>query len=993
MRIRLLGEVAVTPDAAESPPDAVGVTIASPRLQRVLATLVLRPGAVTLDAIADALWDGALPVNWKPALRNAVAKLRRELDGVGAGGDIVVATTPTGYRLGRGHSVDVHTAVADVDSAVDALEAGDADRAFDLAVPAAALLAIGLAPTLDGDWLLPERTRIATAELRGLEVAAAASVMTGRAGEAVRYAELAVERDGLREEAHRQLIAAHLAAGNRGAALRAYEHCRRTLADELGVGPDERTAELHRRALGTEPPRGGRSGLRRDAPFTGRVDELAVLAKRIAPSSVVVIVGPPGIGKSLLADEAATMLRERFDGGRFDVDLEAVGDDSALGAVAGAVGAELPYDAGATAVCAALAARGPVLLVLDGADRCADAIASLAATLTVAAPNVAVVVTARQQIGTPGAHVVRVAGFDPATDGVQCFAAHAERAGIELPAGSDAAAKVVELCRIVDGNPLAIALLARQAGVASLHDLVAGAERDPASTPLASVIQSTVDGLDSSERHVFTRLSVVHGAASLDLVQAVAASSDLPAARVTRILSQLAERGLVQLDRGDVHWRYDLHPTLRVAARSLLGLEAGDAYGRLADALFTMLPTSATLPPPVASIRALLPAVRGYLDAALGGAADVDPALRLAFWLHRYWAADGVDEGIHWLTRLLARAGAGSPHGGLAAFGLGYLLVWVGRPVEASEHLGDSCRALARTDDVMLPAAHYYLAGTYENRQPALAREHFRAAMDAARRHGNAMLATVCAEGLGVVEFEEGHVDAGLARIEESLVARQAIGGDDLLKVGLAEYARMLVSADRLDDADRELRRAERLLGDEARIANITACATRARLARLRGRPAVARRYALRAAEMIASTGVRRLEAIPQITLALLELDAGDAEAAASRLAAAAKSSVESDQPQFLADVLDAATIVACHAGQADQAACLAGATDALRARAHVVRPRPEQRELDAALAGLESPDTTRRRRDGASLDAASLVDLVVELAGTELTVRRVAAG
>ena len=51
------------------------------------------------------------------------------------------------------------------------------------------------------------------------------------------------------------------------------------------------------------------------------------------------------------------------------------------------------------------------------------------------------------------------------------------------------------------------------------------------------------------------------------------------------------------------------------------------------------------------------------------------------------------------------------------------------------------------------------------------------------------MLATVCAEGLGVVEFEEGHVDAGLARIEESLVARQAIGGDDLLKVGLAEYS------------------------------------------------------------------------------------------------------------------------------------------------------------------------------------------------------------
>src|SRR5699024_4302311 len=103
----------------------------------------------------------------------------------------------------------------------------------------------------------------------------------------------------------------------------------------------------------------------------------------------------------------------------------------------------------------------------------------------------------------------------------------------------------------------------------------------------------------------------------------------------------------------------------------------------------------------------------------------------------------------------------------------------------------------------------------------------------------------------------------------------------------------------------------------------------------------------------------------------------------------------ESDQPQFLADVLDAAVIVACRAGQGEQAACLAGAAHALRARAHVVRPRPEQRELDAALAALESPDSARRRRrrDAATLDAASLVDLVVELAGTELTVRRVTAG
>lgn len=986
MRIRLLGDIAVAPDGVESSPGDGWSVIVSPRSQCVLAMLALRAGVVTTDAMAEALWSGDLPVHWKPALRNAVAKLRRELDAVGHPGGSIVETTPTGYRLGRGQHLDVHDAIADVKAAVDALGAGDADRALELAAPAASVLGRGLAPALDADWLLADRTRVANAEMRALEAAATASVRTGRPADAVGFATRAIERDPLREEAHRQLIGAHLAAGSRAEALRSYERCRRTLADELGVPPDDRTADLYRRALGSESPSERAVRGRHETPFTGRVRELAALTERIASSTVIELVGPAGIGKSRLADEAAASSRERFAGGRWRVDLEDVDDDSALGAIAGALGVELAADADAASVCGMLAARGPTLLVLDGVDRCADAVAALAAALSTRAPDVAVIVTSRRPVGAPGATVVKVAGLDPVTDAVHCFVAHARHAGIELPDGDDATTEIVELSRLVDGNPLALALLARQAGVTSLRDLVDDAARDPGTTPLSAVIRSSVGLLDHDERHVFARLAIVGGAANLALVQAVAADGNLPAGRVTRILSQLAERGLVQLDRGEVHWRYDVHPTLRRAGRDLLGADGPDAYGRLADAVFTMLPGHATHPPDVSGTRVLLSAIRGLFEAALAGKADADRALRLAFWLHRYWAADGVDQGIYWTTRLLDAAGPRAPHRGSASFGLGYLLIWAGRPAAASVHLAVACDELGRADDVMVAAAHYYLASTYENRQPDAARRHYQAAIDAAIRHGDEMLATVCAEGLGTVECDEGDFDAGLARYEASMAARYSRGGDELLKAGMGEFARMLMTAGRLDDAERALGRGEALLGDEPRIANIITSATRARLDRVRGRPRSARRAAMRAVEMVASTGVRRLEALPHVTLALLEVDEGDAVSAASRLAAAAKSSAETDQPHLLADVLDAAAIVACRAGAGEQAARLAGASDGLRERAFVVRPRPEQGELDEAAAALAFPGWRTVRRAGAAIETAAVVDLVVELAGTDLT-------
>lgn len=1000
MHIRLLGDVTVTSCA-------VTVGIESPRERLCLATLALWPGAIAIDDLADVVWNGRLPTNWKPSLRNSIVKLRHRLESAGCGGNSLVATTPTGYRLAGVSSVDLQAAVAAADAADEALAAGDHPEALRLAESAIVALSDELLPEVDTDWLIPHRTRAHSASVRALQIAADSSRALGRVQEAIGLAERAVGADPLREESHRQLIAALSVAGDRRAALRAYEACRQTLAHELGITPDDRTVACYREALGYAAPPAPGLRMQRDTPFVARDDDIAALNTIVAAATTVSVTGPGGIGKSRLVVEFAARAGERFEGGRYVVALEGVrNDDVVVAAVAAALGIRRAPDDGdlLDAIVADLAPRGPALLVLDGIDHVLDATARVVAAVNAGCPQAAILVTGRGPLGVSGEMVSRLGPLDEHIGARQCFRAYAGLAGTELAADERTNEAIDEVCRAVSGNPLGIELAARQTALASIADLVDRLRQesaddlvdaevgpsDPRSDPLGltSVIASTVDLLDDVELELFRRLAVINGPVDLQLVEATVGGTIIPARRVVRALSQLADRGLVTLDRSAVRWRYEQHAMLRATGRRLLGPEGSrEAHARLATALFARLPAQATSPPPVAAIRDLVPTIRGYLSAVLAGEADMESGLRLAYWLHRYWAADGIDEGTRWLRRLLGAAGPGCAGRGSAAFGLGYLLIWAGRPDDAAGWLTTATELIDRGDPSHA-SAHYLLASSFENRQPALARHHYAAAVAAAEEAGLTDLALACAGGLGIVEFEAGERDRGLHRFEATLAAQEAAGQVDSMIVHLPQYAWMLISVGRFDDADRALRRAESAFGADVRIASIVTAAARARLERLRGRTDDAWRHARRAVEMITATGARRLDGLPRSTLALLELDAGRTSGALAELAEGAKSSAECEQFAALADVMDAATIVALRIGRTEHAGVLHGATNALRTRAQSVRPEPEQRELHAAITAAEGNSTVGRNdrweqscRHGEDLDVSELVDLVVELA------------
>ena len=238
-----------------------------------MAALALSTGAVTVDRLADMVWGETPPTNWKPALRNIVAKLRQRLDSIGAGGKVVIETTASGYRLAAGCTVDVHAAVRLSDAADESLADGDPDAAIELATEALDRLANPLLPDLDAEWVTGYRTRVEWARNRALQVAAAACRALGRFSQAIDLARRAIEDNPLGEESHRQLIAALAASGDRSAALRAYEDCRRTLATELGISPDRETVDLasHGPRHGAERP----AQHRVQGPLLGRQDELA----------------------------------------------------------------------------------------------------------------------------------------------------------------------------------------------------------------------------------------------------------------------------------------------------------------------------------------------------------------------------------------------------------------------------------------------------------------------------------------------------------------------------------------------------------------------------------------------------------------------------------------------------------------------------------------------------------------------------------------------
>jgi predicted ATPase len=508
--------------------------------------------------------------------------------------------------------------------------------------------------------------------------------------------------------------------------------------------PRESTAE--------EPPPAGALPVP-PTPLVGRDREVAAVGDLLLRDSVrlVTLTGPGGVGKSRLAVEVAERLGPGFEDGVRFVDLTSV---TAAELVAAAIAAGLGLSTSGGRLIADLKSYlrpRRLLMVLDNFEQVAGA-APLVADLLAAAPGVVALATSRVVLRLRGEHEFPVpplpvpqtgAGRDAAEvrqyASVRLFAerAKAADAGFELTSGN--AQAVAEICRRLDGLPLAIELAAAkvrllppQALLARLDDrmrLLTGGARDlpERQRTLKSTLDWSFDLLPAGEQALFARLGVFAGTFDLQAAEAVcgdadaAASSDPAGAMpVLDTLGSLVDSSLVRPDTRTGEARFGLLETIREYALERLraGAEWREAHDRHAAYFLALAePAAAELQGP-GQLAWLdrLETEHDNLGAAMSWLTDQDelgPVLQLGMATWRFWWFHGhAEEFTSYGEKILARSEQLPPHQlGLALVLCGRMLFAAGDQARAQALLGQSLSLFRQARDELRLAMVLALLG------------------------------------------------------------------------------------------------------------------------------------------------------------------------------------------------------------------------------------------------------------------------------------------
>ena len=332
----------------------------------------------------------------------------------------------------------------------------------------------------------------------------------------------------------------------------------------------------------------------RTAPLYGRASELAAVVSLLGSHAVVSIVGPGGIGKTRLALAAATTAHDRYADGVWWIELAAVQHAGLLApTVAGALGLTLPAGRPAVDALAGALSDLSALLLLDNCEQVAESVSQLVDAVRARAEGVHVLVTSQKPLKAASEWVFRLGALAlPLTTSLEAVAqsgavelfvdrASAAEQRFELAAGN--AEAVVEICRLLDGIPLALEMAAARIpllGIDRLRDklgqrfklLIGGASTRPRrQQTLRAALEWSCALLSDDERAVLCRLGVFVGGWTLGLAQRVVSDERIDEWSVLDLLGQLVDKSLVVND-GASEPRYRLLETTRAYALELLEL-------------------------------------------------------------------------------------------------------------------------------------------------------------------------------------------------------------------------------------------------------------------------------------------------------------------------------------------------------------------------------------------------------------------------------------
>jgi len=567
--------------------------------------------------------------------------------------------------------------------------------------------------------------------------------------------------------------------------------------------------------------------------FVGRERELSELARVVADARLVSLIGPGGAGKSRLAAEVISRSMPGAD--VVFMPLESVRLPHSLApALASRLGVHDQPGVSLSESLQAALAGAPRLLVLDGAESLRDEAAALARELLASVPALRIIVTSRVLLGVPGEvcwtvpplacpSVAADAAGIASSDAVQLFIARARDRLPGFQATDVAPHAIAELCRRLDGLPLAIELIASWVGTLSIREILQQRavllESEPAVTGqpgarrLADVLRVSYDLLDPAAQRMLAMLSCFAGRFGLADAGAVLGAGTAATAATLRAL---VDSSWLVVSRGTEQNLFSMLETIRTFAAARLeesgeGPAARHRHARHVAELAVASEDGLT-GPDATSWAGRMEIAEPDLQIALQWAAasgDVELGLDAAGGLWRWWLMSGrLAQGRAWLARFLADAGPREDERtGRALCAAAVLAAENGDYREAIRHAdraesiftGLGLRERTAFAATVLASAHRYLGDT------SAARHYFGVAMDLRTALGDRRGVSVAINNMALLDLDEGNLDQARQLFEQSLEIKRELGEQRSIAIGLANLADVLIRLGQWDAADRVL--------------------------------------------------------------------------------------------------------------------------------------------------------------------------------------------
>ena len=533
--------------------------------------------------------------------------------------------------------------------------------------------------------------------------------------------------------------------------------------------------------------------------FVGREGELAKVREMLATSRLVTLTGPGGTGKTRLSLQASHQLLNAFPDGVWLVELAPLSDPERVPfAVAAVLGVKEEAGRPIAEALERYVRDRKVLVILDNCEHLLQACAQIAKRLLQAGASVRILASSREALRISGESLFPLPAL-AADDSARLFADRASAVQPAFRAEGASAGSVAEICRRLDGIPLAIELAAARVSTLSVEQIAARLSdslavlKDGDRTNLSrqqtlrASIDWSYDLLSIPERELFRRLSVFAGGWTVDAAEAIGSGGDVQSDDVIDLLARLVEKSLVATE--SMRSRYRLLETVRQYARELLDAsgESDAVRSRHLDyyvAFSEQARAGLASPDPGVSMARLdvetenLLAAHAWCDHVSNG---IERGYRLARATKGYWINRGLlTVGHRLVSEALARDKTASRDEARcrALFDAGQLAFFMGRYPEAQRRLEESlviARELGstvRVAAVLQPLGAAYLGQGLREQAFALLKEGVALARESnSKRDLGAAL-----NSLGSFHRVQGELDLAAALYKDAIAILGEVG-------------------------------------------------------------------------------------------------------------------------------------------------------------------------------------------------------------------------